>query len=275
MIPTILVITNISPSSQNALNYTCQLFQNQQARIIVLRIFALTSGFAGDGLAMAAMAETVASHEKWLEIEKASVMEAFPGLDIETRMVAGTFDETLREQIALENAAAVVFGEEGDHNALLSWDNYVLNAFIDLPVPVLLVPAGARFKTVSHIAFACNYKRENLHGPVDTLKKMMTRLNCQLHFVHVTPENKGLSAEEQTWKQRWQNELHEYPVYFDELEDNDVVTALDRFCESREVDLLAIRPHRAGIWASIFDKSQTREIVNLNKLPVLALRSTP
>ena len=96
MIPTILVITNVSASSQNALNYTCQLLQHQPARIILLRIFALTSGFAGDGLAMAAMAETVTSHEKWLEEEKARTLAAFPGINLETRMVAGTFDDSLR-----------------------------------------------------------------------------------------------------------------------------------------------------------------------------------
>lgn len=275
MMPTILVITNVSPSSQNALNYACHLLQGQPARIVLLRIFALTSGFAGDGLAMAAMADTVAIHEKWLEEEKEKTMAAFPGIYLETRMVAGPFDESLREQIAQENASAVVFGQEGDANELLSWDNYILDAFIDLPVPVLLVPATATFKSIGNMAFACNYKRENLQGPVNTLKRIVTRLNCQLHFVHVTRENNTLTPEEATWKQRWQQELIEHPVFFDELQGNDIVTTLDVFCDNRDIDLLAIRPHRAGIWASIFDKSQTREIAHLNKVPVLALRSIP
>lgn len=265
----ILVVTNLSASSQNALDYACGYVQGKEARIVLLRVFSFSAGFAGEGVSMTALTEVTASDESMLEAEKERILSVYPGLAIETKLVAGQFMDALQEAVAEEDARLVVMGAEGDYNDLMSWDSYVLDAFIDLPVPVMMVPPTLKFTPVKHIAFACNYKREDLYGPVQTLRRIITRTHAQLYFVHV---GSGLSAEELEWKQKWQQELSDLPVTFEELAADNVVSALDEFTKSNHIDLLVIRPHRAGIWAGIFSSSNTRAIAHLNKMPVLALR---
>lgn len=268
----ILVVTNFTASSRNALEYACGFMQGKQVKIILLRVFSFSSGFAGEGVSMAALTEVSEADERMLQEEKERVQALFPDTQLETRLVSGQFIEALEEEIATEEARLVVMGMEADYNDLLSWDNHIIDAFIDLPVPVLMVPAALHFAGMAQIAFACNYKSEDLAGPVQTLRRLLQRTGARLHFVHINRNNAPLQEEELEWKARWQNELVEENVLFAELEGSDVVAALDTFCKSKAIDLLAIRPHRAGVWTNIFGSSNTRAIAHMNQLPVLALR---
>ncbi|SIS70358.1 Universal stress protein family protein [Filimonas lacunae] len=266
---TIIVVTNFSASSQNALDYVCAYKHKQPARIILLRVLSFSAGFAGDGVSMAAISDVTVMDEGLLEAEKQRILSIYPDAHLETRLVTGQFIEALQDEVDEEGANLVAMGTEGDYNDVMSWDNHILDAFIDLSVPVLMVPATLRFSAIKQIAFACNYKREDLYGPVQTLRRLLTYTQARLHFVHV---GATLTEEELMWKGKWQKELAGMNVVFEELEAKHVVAELDSFSNNNAIDLLAIRPHRAGIWDSIFSKSNTRDISHLNSIAVLALR---
>ena len=269
---TVIIVTNLSAASQNALDYACAFMQGKPVRFVLLRVFAFSAGFAGDGVGVAALSEVSAHDQNVLDTEKERIQTLYPNVEVETRLVAGQFMEALQDEVAGEDVRLVVMGAEGDYNDLLSWDNHMVNAFVDLPVPVLMVPASVHFAGVKQIAFACNYKRDDLYGPVQTLRRLLHRLGSSLHFVHIQKEAGALQPDELEWKHKWEQELADERVTFEELGGDNVVAALDAFSTEKQIDLLAIRPHRAGIWASIFNRSNTRDITHLNTIPVLALR---
>lgn len=269
---TFLVVTNLSVSSQNALDYACAFAYGKPVRIVLLHVFAFSAGFAGDGIGLAALSEVSAYDESVLASEKERVAALYPNVELETRMVAGQFLASLQEEVTTEDAKLVVMGAEGDYKDLMSWDNHIIDAFIDLLVPVLMVPATLRFAGIQQMAFACNYKREDLTGPVQTLRRLLARTGGRLHFVHINKGNTPLQPDELEWKARWQNELVEEDVVFEEPEGDSVVGVLDEFCSVHAINLLVIRPHRAGIWNTIFNASETLDIAHMNNLPILALR---
>lgn len=268
----VFVVTNFTTSSRNALEYTCGFMRGKQVKIVLLRVFSFSAGFAGEGVSMAALTEVSAADERMLEEEKARAQALYPDAVLETRLVSGQFTEALAEEIASEETRLVVMGTEGDHKDLMSWDEYALEAFIDLPVPVLMVPAGVKYAGLQRMAFACNYQREDLYGPVQTLRRLLARTGSMLHFVHIYKAADGLQPEALEWKKKWQEELTGERVEFEELAADDVVTTLDAFSQQQNIDLLVIRPHRHGVWANVFGKNNTRAIAHLNTIPILALR---
>jgi nucleotide-binding universal stress UspA family protein len=269
---TVLVITNLSASSQNAVDYTCSFLNNPETRVLLLRVFSFSSGYAGEGVALAALEEISQKDEQQLEAEYIRVREKFPQINLEVKMVAGIFSAQLEEQIAELNPGLIVMGAEGDYSNLISWDVQVLNAFIDLPVPVLVIPAHISFIPVMNIAFACNFKYHENEEAVRTLKKIVSFTNAQLHLIHVNSTPLPLTDADLNNKQIWKKSLEETGAIFYELSDRNITMAIDQFVKEKQVNLLMIVPHRAGIWQRIFSRSHTTELVNLNHVPVMALR---
>jgi nucleotide-binding universal stress UspA family protein len=269
---TILVITNLTESSQHALDYACELLKNRNApaKIILLRVLPFSAGYAGSGLSLASMQDVLHNEEGVLEAEKIRVQAAYPNLELETRILTGHFTEIVQDEAA--DASVVIIGAEGDYNQILSWDDHILEVFIDLEVPVLIVPSPVLHHTISNIAFASNYKHEELQKATKLLRKLAESLKATLHFVHVNLNGAVLTGEKLQSKQQWQQELKGLDVEFHELPADNVVKAVEHFCYEYHIDLLAIIPHHAGVWRSIFDKSNTHGFFHINRIPVLALR---
>lgn len=271
---TVLVISNLTASSRHALEYACSLGQREPARIILLHVFSFSSGITGEGVSMAALKDVYAYEESALQQEVESIKERYPGVALEARIVSGNFEESLLEEVVLSEASLVITGAEGDYRDFMSWDNHILDLFIDLPVPVIIVPAQVSFSAVRNLAFACNYRVEDPGASVNTLRKLWDLWQCRFHLVFVNKEGRSMTQEERDCQQLWQQALERYDVVFHELKAPDVAQAIDAFCREQAIDLLAIKPHRHGLWTNLFGKNNTRDLAHLNNLPVLALRAS-
>ncbi len=223
---------------------------------------------------MAALGDMYNNEEQALQQEIARVKGVFPGIAFEGRVVAGSFADALLEEVVLSEAELVVTGAEGDYNDFLSWDNHILDLFIDLPIPVVIVPPAVALSGVRNLAFACNYRVEDPEASLGILRKLWEVWQCRFHLVYVNKEARVATAADLVCQQSWADALQRYEVYFHELRSNEVAAAVDQFCQDQSIDLLAIKPHRHGLWTNLFGKNNTRDFAHLHSVPVLALRSS-
>lgn len=270
---TILVITNFSLSSTNALDYACAFLHNNETKVVLLNVFTFSSGYAGDGVSIAALNEASEENENLLNSEYKRIKEIFPSLNLETKMVTGNFIDCIQEQIEEYNSPIIIIGAEGDYNSLMSWDENIIDAFIDLSVPVLIVPSHVKYNKITDVAFACNYKRKDLQQPLAMLKKLVTFTKAKLHIVHAKIKDEVLSLEEEENKTMLANTLSGIVPSFYELVNKDIVHAVDEFISEKNISMLIIMPNRTGTWQHIFSKSHTKALVYMNRIPVLALRN--
>lgn len=269
---TVIVVTNFSSASRNALDYTCSLLQKSQARVLLLNIYAFPGSITGDAIAVAAMGEIIDHDASLLDEEYKWVQERYPSITIDTEMVTGIFHEELRKAVIESNAVMVVMGAHGNYTNLLAWDANVINSFIDLPVPMLVIPAQVQFRSVNKIAFACNYYRKNLQVPVSVIRKLVRYTGAALYVINVVAPNEAITEEALQNKDVLKESLADLnPVYF-EPEFSNVIKAIDNFTEEENIDLLLVIPTRHGIWYNIFQKSHTKGLVYLNHIPILSVR---
>lgn len=268
----VIVVTNFSASSRNALDYTCRFLNNPKSEVLILNIFSFPGSFSGDAMALAAMSETIANDEKQLQSELAWAKSAFPEMKISAEMETGVFMDVLRRESADPEAVLFVMGADGQYDDLLSWDSNIIDAFADLDKPVLVVPDTMRFQMVQHIAFACNYYRENLQHTLGMVRKLIQFTKAELYVIHVVSPKEQVTETALENRRLLQETLQDLsPVYFEPTFD-DVIGAIDRFTEEEKIDLLIVIPSRHGIWYNIFNQNLTREFVHLNHVPLLSLR---
>ena len=149
---TIIVVTNFSDSSRNALDYTCSFLGHTGVRILLLNIFSFPGALTSDAISVAAMSETIANDERSLKKEYEWAKENYPQMNIEPEMLTGVFIEVLRNKIQEESAKLVVMGARGSYNDLLSWDVNIIDSFVDLQTPVLVIPATVKYKSIQKMA---------------------------------------------------------------------------------------------------------------------------
>ena len=268
----IIVVTNFSASSRNALEYACRFLHNPTTSVLLLNIFSFPASLAGDAIAIAAMSETLLNDERKLQQEYEWVKNNYPEINIKAEMVTGVFIDELYAKAKAENTSFIILGADGRYNELLAWDANIVDAFIDLDVPVLVVPSTISYKLVKKIAFAVNYYRKNLEMPVAMIKRLINFTKAQLYVINVVSPNEVVDETALGYKKMVQDDLAELsPVYF-EPEFKNIFTAIDAFTAEENIDMLLVIPTRHGLWHKIFQQDHTTGIVNLNRLPVLSLR---
>lgn len=268
----IIIVTNFSASSRNALEYACKFLHNPTTSVLLLNIFSFSASMAGDAIAIAAMSETLLNDERKLREEYEWVKNNFPAINIQAEMVTGVFIDELYAKAKEEEASLIIMGADGRYNELLAWDANIVDAFIDMHIPVLVIPSVISYKPIQKIAFAVNYYRKNLQMPAATIKRLINFTKAQLYVINVVSPNEVIDETALGYKKTVQDDLAELsPVYY-EPEFKNIFTAIDAFTANEAIDMLLVIPTRHGLWHKIFQQDHTTGIVNLNHLPVLSLR---
>lgn len=268
----VIVVTNFSASSRNALNYACAFLRNPQTQVLLLHVFSFPGSLSGDAIAIAAMSETIANDEMLLKKEYNWARENYPNINVATEMVTGSFIEVLHEFEKDQGTSLIIMGAGGNYNDLLSWDTNIIDAFVDLTIPVLIIPASVQYRPVKNIAFACNYYRKNLHAPVSMIKKLIQFTEAKLFVINVVSPDETINEDSIKSKNRLQQSLEDLsPVYYEPSFEN-IIIAIDKFTATENIDMLIVIPTRHGIWYNIFQQSHTKGLVYLNHIPLLSLR---
>jgi nucleotide-binding universal stress UspA family protein len=268
---TVIVITDFSETAHNALEYACAFSAaSTKMKLLLVNISAVPASYSGDGVAMAAISDSLQNKTGKLEEEIASVTTDTNRPAIQFKALLGDFIETLQELIEEEQAGMVIMGTPAAYGDIWAWDTDTLNALTKLAVPVLTVPRAVGFKPIANISFVSI--PGNLHGnsPIGSIKKLVRYTGARLHVVMViTPQHNETKDKEAEAVLR--NQLEEVSPEYHTINDPHIVQAIGRFVEEQRIDLLVVRPRKHGIWYNLFHKSYAKELAKLNLIPVMAL----
>jgi hypothetical protein len=96
---------------------------------------------------------------------------------------------------------------------------------------------------------------------------------AQLFIIHVSSPDVVVTEAGLRNKEMLQSNLADMSPVYNDLEFDNVITAIDRFIKEENIDLLLVIPSRQGVWKSFFQRSNTRGLVYLNQVPVMSLRA--
>lgn len=267
----ILVITNFSNASQNALSYACGLFGTDQHEFLLAHIYALPLTYTVEGVALASVSEAFRDIEEQLADELDRIRAQFPGIGISGQYILGGLLASSRELIAAYAPSALVFGTAGYYSELWHTDSELLLALRNLTVPVVIVPEHIGFRAVQQIGFACDYRNVCVPKQTAFIRDLVHDTGGQLHIVHVARSKPDSVSVKQQNEQLLREALQGIEPHYHELETPEVFRAIHEFVRSYELDLLIVIPRKQEFWYSIFHKSNIRQLAFLNRLPIVAL----
>jgi nucleotide-binding universal stress UspA family protein len=272
---TILVATDFSEASISAGKYARSLASAFNSRLILFSAYqALPS-------AIERLIPVEATDVKQHAIEK--LMDQARSLDIQglpycyTDTDEGDAIEAILRKVKKENADLIVTGMKLEHkNFRRTFGTTVSALCMKSPVPVLIVPESAEFKNIDTMALAVDHDADEQGNPrlLDVFREIAERFHSTVYVVKVFGDKLRNAMRFHHKPHRLIKMIRTTDPVFDTVDGNDVAEALLQYIQNRNLNILAMLPHRLHLIEKIFTKSITKQLVFSAHIPLLIIPDT-
>lgn len=275
----ILLPTDFSDNSWNAIKYALQLFKNEECNFIILNTYTpiifqleyMQVSSAQFGL-LDAVKETSL---KGLSTIKNKIKETYsnPKHSIETISTFNTLIPEIKELVESRNIDLVIMSTQGasDVQGILFGSNTV-HVIKNVKSPVLAIPSGFSFETPLEILFPSDYEVDFQDNQIIPLVDLASVYHSRVNVLHV---NYG-----ETLSEKQQKNKHKLEVYFKhiahlfhDVKNNNIDDAINEFQIKARINLLVMINNKHSFFENLFFKSTINQIGFHLNIPFLVIPS--
>ncbi|MDX2286273.1 MAG: universal stress protein [Bacteroidia bacterium] len=199
------------------------------------------------------------------------------GQDIPIRLFvrSGFATDVIEELCEAEEPDMIIMGTNGAANWLDARLGSITTQVIQSAhIPVLAVPAEARYQGIHEIVYASDYAEKDLSVSSrlgDIARKVGARLNC----VHVaaTPQPVPAGFDLTTIQALYRQETGFADLQLSEVRAEDVISGLSDYLELHPADVIALTTRHRSFFARVFNPSVTRELALYSRRPLLVFHA--
>lgn len=277
----ILIPTDFSSNSLNAIKYAAELFKHNPAEIYLLHAFAdevyeaksrLADAFFDDlkDKALAKAKDSLTNFQNKLED-----ISPNPKHKITTIAEFGLLVDAVNDWVEKENMDVVVMGTKGEtSDKKITFGSNTLQVIKYVKCPVLAIPESFGDVHPKNILlstdFLLPYKRRELKLVSNIAKCFASKVN----FLYVSKFS-NLSLRQQDNKQFLEASFADNQVNFNLQKDTDVTKSINTFIVENDIDMLVMINTRHSYLENILYQSTIEKIgLNIN-IPFLVLQNLP
>ncbi len=270
---TIVVPTDFSPVSINALHYAIHMAKEIGASVTLFHAYQIPVAFSEVPVVTISMEEMKSQTEEKMESLKSNVEHiALEDVPIHIKYSLGDTIEELEEICKKEEVFAVVMGSRGaGAMEVLFLGSTTLSAINHLHVPVMVIPPGATYRTIKTIGFACDYSQVAESTPIKEISDLCKTFGASLSVLNVDYKNRHFTPDIPTALTKVNALLEPLNPEYHFIDDPDIEAGINKFAENNGIDILITIPKKHRLLDSIFRKSHTRELALHAHLPIVAI----
>jgi nucleotide-binding universal stress UspA family protein len=270
---TLIVPTDFSPVSINAVNYAADMAMSINASIILLNIYQVPVTFTE-------VPVVNISIEELKRISETRIEELKKGLEHITSGKLKVYGESRLGEVTdeIENFCkkirpfAVVMGTKGATGVeRLFLGSNTLTAIRHLTYPVIVVPPGAVFSGIKKVGFACDFNEVVETTPSDQIHEVCKTFNAGLMVLNVDYKNRHFKPETPEESILLHTMLGDLNPDYQYIDNPDVTEGINAFAETNGVDLIITIPKKHKLLSGLFQKSHTRELIFHAHIPIMCI----
>ncbi|HEX8331121.1 MAG TPA: universal stress protein [Segetibacter sp.] len=144
-----------------------------------------------------------------------------------------------------------------------------INVVKHTKVPVLIVPAEAKYKQVKEIVLVCDYKKIDEAIPQKQLKNILEATKAKLFVLNIDHNKDHANDLQEAFG--LDNALKDYAPEYHHVDKKDFAEAVNEFVANNEVDMIITIPKKYGFFESIFKRSHTKQLAYHTHVPLLCM----
>jgi nucleotide-binding universal stress UspA family protein len=271
---TILVPTDFSETSKNAVDYAVELAKVMPAKIMLLHAYHVPVITADATIIVPSMYEIKESGIECLEKIKTEVLQKNDNkITVDYCCIEGFAVDEINRYTETNPVELIVMGMQGAGYLVEKLIGSVTTALLrESNCPVLAIDQKVRFKKPKKIVLACDYKQIKRSALVP-LKDLAALFDSHIYVLNVTPGNEpaikdveaavaGLSIDHSFDKT-------DHSFHFTSNED--VVDGINDYITSQQMDMVVMIPRKHSVLRNMFNEPNTKKIAFHTTVPVLAL----
>lgn len=272
--PNLVLLTDFSPLSKVAMLYALKMAAPLGANFTILNIVRV-DGIPKANLKTRQLEKTISqiAQEEGDHLVAELRAQVKGNYTLTFKPVkARTVSEMVRKYVTNNPTNMVVMGLQGA-SALKKAGRLggtTVSVIDECPVPVLAIPAYAKYSNMKNIVYATDMK--NIKKELDIIVEFAKIFGSFVHMIHVSPaidkkiEAAGLAVDEIVQKYSYDK------VKFELILEDDITKAIGNYIQKVHADVLTTFTHKLSLEEKIFGKSVTRKLAYQGTIPLLAVK---
>ena len=185
----------------------------------------------------------------------------------------GSFVETLCDYALGNSIDMVIMGITGSSRLTqVFMGTNTLNVIRHLDIPVMIIPAQARYTGLKKVVFTSDFKDVARTTPFTSLKKILDIFKPELQILNVDSEHYvELTPEYKIEREAMEDKLGSYNPEFSFLRSYDFLEGISSFVDTKNMDAIITVPRKHGFLSQLFKTSHTKKLAYHSSVPIIAV----
>lgn len=272
----ILLPTDFSDNSLNAIEYATQLFENEVCTFYLLNTYMpafyhieYVVNPSQYGLENPLQEDSLTG----LERLKAKILDEHKNTKHNFEIISSfnSLVSEIKRTIDNYRIDLIVMGTKGLTNTkkVLLGSN-AIHVLKSATCPVITIPSNFTYEIPKELLFPTDYKINNSEGLLQPLLEMAIKFNSRIHVVHVMLE-KELSKVQEDKKAMLEEYFKEPATLFHEISSQNIADAIKSFQLRAKINLLVMINNRHLFLEKLFFKDKINQIMLHLNIPFLVI----
>ncbi|WP_369886602.1 universal stress protein [Aquimarina sp. AD10] len=277
MMKNILIPTDFSDNSWNAIVYALSFFRKVKCNFFLLHVSPYEEMMGGTTFydtTNSVVENTTHSHKEQMRLLQKKIEK----LPLNTKHQFFTINEhiffidAIRKQIAHKHIDFIVMGTKGASGLKeKTIGSNTGDVITKVKCPVLVVPEKATYTRPREIAFPTDYNISYKNRVLHTIAEILDVHNTCLRILHVTKKNQKLSGLQEKNKDFLDDALEDIEHSFHFLSNPNIEEAVQCFVESRDITMITMIAKNLNFFQRILFHPTVEKISYHTTIPFLVL----
>lgn len=262
----ILLPTDFSENSWNAIAYALQLFKNETCVFYLLNTYTPAVYQVEYVLvepAQFGLVDSVKENaKKQLSDFEARIQKEFvnPKHTIETKLAFSTLIPEIKDMVTEKNIDYVVMGTKGATGAKeILFGSNTVHVFKNVKCPIIAIPDGFDFEKPHEVLFPTDYEIDYKDRHINPLINIISLYNTRVNILHVS-YGRDLSETQKTNKKTLEKYFKNNAYLFHNVRNQEVSGAINNFQLKNRINLLVMINNKHSFFENLFFKNTLNQI---------------
>ncbi|MCP9761433.1 universal stress protein [Lacihabitans soyangensis] len=266
---TIVVATDFSQGSTNAVNHSIKLAKIINAKITLVHAYSppILDPNVPIGLIEETYQNTVKALEERLILETERIR--IEGLVVDYKLSFSDLSSILNDICTTENVLFIVVGKTGYSNIIDKIIGSTANHLIDnIEAPLLVIPENYENEILSNLAYATQLEFDE-EEYIEKVVKLAKFSDQTLSIVHIEDSSELNINANELFLEPMIKKFGKENIKYIQKEGNNFKQGINKLISDEHISLLALTTHKRGILDGILNPSKTKRIINDTQIPIL------
>lgn len=267
---TIFIATDFTETSYNAVKYGFCLADVLKSRVVLFHVYK-TAVSIPEAYAVVTSEELRIAAEKELN-RLSNEYKINSNLPVVCLAVEGDTDELILKYANKHDDCLIVCGRKNSGKFIQKWfGNTIVTLINKSNIPLLVVPEGYEFKKIKKMVFATDLSLDTDIRTLSPLLDIGEKNDSKLIVLRVMGMELNVVEEINYRSDRLNSFLNVLEPHYKFIKSENISGSIEKYLEENNADMVSLMPRQHNIFEKIFEKSESKKMLFLSKLPILYL----